>query len=64
MKLQDLAINGISIFFLISLIVLAIRPQSNMIQIKQKPSPSQFEIEKETKPLLPQEVETDKVARE
>ena len=63
MKVQDIAINGIGIIFLVSLIVLAVRPQSNLVQIQQRPSPSQPQIERERQ-YLPQEVNPETLAKD
>lgn len=63
MKAQDIAINGIGIMFLVSLIVLAVRPQSNLIQIQQRPSPSQPQIERERE-YLPNEMNSETLAKD
>lgn len=70
MKAQDIAINGIGLIFLASLIVLAVRPQSNLIQIQQRlspsqpqPSPSQPQIERERE-YLPNEMNSETLAKD
>lgn len=63
MKAQDIAVNGIGIIFLASLIVLAVRPQSNLVQIQQRPSPSQPQIERERE-YLPYEGNSETLAKD
>ena len=65
MKFQDLAVNGFFLICLVSLIVLSVRPQSNFVQIKEKPSaPSPSDVEPENKQKLIFPDETDAIAVE
>ncbi|MGF1487977.1 MAG: hypothetical protein ACFBSE_12890 [Prochloraceae cyanobacterium] len=63
MQLKDIAINGVSIIFLISLIVLAVRPQSNLVQIEKRTTPSEIDSETE-KQDLPQEIDRETLAKD
>ncbi|MDJ0727727.1 MAG: hypothetical protein QNJ38_21710 [Prochloraceae cyanobacterium] len=44
MKIKELAITGTSIFSLVGLIVVAVHPQSSMVQIIEKPTESSPKI--------------------
>ena len=79
MQLKDLALNDIPLVFFISLIIMAVRPQSNFVKIQPKllPSEENFKVlkikEKSSPPpgsvqqereLLPKNVEIETIAKE
>lgn len=75
MKGKDFTITALPVLFLISLIAIAVRPQSNTVQVEKNPTatqqfkviridravtPIETELEKET---LPEIVNPEKVAK-
>lgn len=72
MKLKDLTIAVAPVVFLISLIVIAVRPQSSLVQIEEKPreysdSIKVIRVEKkaaaiENEQNTPQDIDLEKVA--
>ncbi len=79
MRIKDSAITGISLFLLVGSIFVAVRPQSNLVQIdnkparsnrkfkvlriKEKPTPTTVNVEKQRKSFA-MEVDGAKIAKE